>query len=634
MKKLFLLAFLLISSTLAFAQNLPRPSIRNENGVMRLQVLNFWSPAATSEQFQSSAKFYLVPVESTGASFAGLGTPIANNSIVCTDDDCQFPLPATIDPTKQFILFIDFGGKRYWAIANPYEKAEIKPSKDVHEKRNEVLISSSVPLDPDKPFTLNQTQLEIEDKGLFAKETKIPVAVQSISNNDPKRKANVTEITVKLNEKLDEGATTNLSTDGLTTKDNRPIPVAGSIEVAGLPGPNEPPKTQITLASIAATKQQPVFDLSGTAAFRTPKFDALGGRYLSQETLKNCQNKTNETEWRECIGELSERLETEDYINADDYNKCRGKSGEEWDECRESVKPRNFFAGLQPSINFDIGFNSTKSKNSITVNFPFVYYFNFTNRSIIDTQINAAVKAETDKETASGTKRKVFPLYVYGGWKNTPFFRLADIKMSFGPKVELYRRYYPRNLLASVRADFEFHRWLGTIASRRRMLSSDLNAAASRDEDKKLFGKLQDINFGWKFVPYLAFDLGRHVTEETVTKKLNNLNQSVTIPNFGIARIYGGGVGTFEWLIKRRVASISFDYSLYYLGLTEINSYNTDKLLLLRRVRGFQPFFKTTFEFSLDPARRYAFKATYENGRAIPGTEYLNKVTTGISLSY
>lgn len=601
MKRIFFLSFLLIFPALLTAQTL-QTKVRNESGADILQVLNFWGAGPTPQQIQANARFYLVPVETPGAAaFSGLATPISNVQVICSDDDCKFPIPSAINPTNQFILFVDYNGKRQWGLANPYEKAEIKSSKDVEEKRREVLVVAKAPLNPTQPFTLNQTQLELGKNSYFIKEIKQPVAINSIIDNDPSTaNANVTELTLLLDKKLDEGTVANLSTKGLKTANGRDITAAGAVEIAGLPGPVEPPKTQISLSHLAADHQIPVFDLSGTFAFRTSKFDSLGGRYLPSRT----------------------------------FQKCEGLTGENWDECREDVKPRDFFAGFLPSVNFDIGFNSTKSKNSITVNLPLVHYFNFTNRSIIDTKIKVATDAEKAVEELAGTKRPITPLYVYGGWANTPFFRLADIKLSFGPKIELYRKYRPRNFLASVRADFEFHRWLGTIASRRRLLSADLNAAAAPDETRKLFGKLRDIDFGWKFVPYLALDAGGHVTKETVQKRIANVNQTVMIPNFGIARFYGGGVGTLEWLINRRFASISFDYSVYYLASTEINSYSTETQLLLRRVRGFQPFFKTVFEFSLDPARRYSLKATYENGRALPGTEYLNKVTTGISLSY
>jgi hypothetical protein len=579
MKPILLLTIVLIFSALASAQSL-QTAIRNEAGVIKLQVFSFWPTGTAPGLVQANAQFYLAQVASLGGSFSGPATQINNPGVVCSFDDCKFPIPGTIVLTDPFILFIDYNGKRYWVLANPYEKADIKPSKDVENKRQEVLVVSKVPLDPAQPFTLNQSQFNISDNAYFVKELKSQIPVRSFTDNDPSaNNANVTEITLELDKKLDEGTVANLSTDGLTTANGSAIPSSGSIEIAGLPGPTEPPKTQISFSHIAADHQVPVFDLSGSVAFRTPKFDSLGGRYLSP-------------------------------------------------------KPRDSFAGFMPSVNFDIGFNSTKSKNSIVVNLPFVYYFNYKNREIIDAKIDVATAAEKAAELAAGTKSPVFPLYVYGGWANTPFFRLADIKLSIGPKIELYRKYYPRNFLATVRADFEFHRWLGTIASRRLLLSFDLNTTASRDDDRKLFGKLRDVDFGWKFVPYLAFDAGGHLTKETVMKRLANVNQTVVVPNFAIARFYGGGVGTFEWLVNRRIASINFDYSLYYLGTTEMNSYTTETQLLLRRVRGFQPFFKTVFEFSLDPARRYAFKATYENGRALPGTEYLNKVTTGISVSY
>jgi hypothetical protein len=382
----------------------------------------------------------------------------------------------------------------------------------------------------------------------------------------------------------------------------------GSIKISGSPAPPEAPKINISLTSLAGVRQKPVVDLTGTMAFRTPKFATLFGRYSV------CGREAANPEDKETRAK---------YLIDNSSVECRDKrsflnrlitGGNAFDPTKRT--PFGYFAGFDPSISFDIGFNSTKSKNSITATFPFVYYINISSRTTIEDEISTTLPKYADKSPT--------PLYSFGGWANTPFWSIADVKISFGPKIEFYNRYHPRNLLATIRADFEFHRWLGTIAGRRKLLAGDF-----KESDR-----LPPVNFGWKFVPYVEYDGGKHLTSESVKQKISGVQQQVTIPKFNINRVMGGGAGTFEWLVFDRYVGLSVDYSLAYLASDEKNSYATDTLLLLRNIRGFQPVFKTTFEFSFDPERRYSFKTTYENGRALPDLGNLNKVTTGITLTY
>lgn len=588
--------------------------MRSVRGQPNIQLLPFWPVGTNPANVMANGRFNLMPLDS-------LGAPASPTSVLCNFNVCELDFGAGFDPAKEYLLVIEFGGKRYWGQVKVFGKAAVVSSKDVTEKRREVRVTTKVPLNRNAltGATLVRSEYEIDPNLFIVKEKTTPIGATITGTNDVTGN-NITEVIYRLDKKLNEGMVTTLSVPNMqvnlvnpATNSNYLLTPTGPIEIAGLASPPEAPKTVISFAHIAANRQKPVFELSGTTAFRRVKFATLIGRYSPCSTGVRNQNETYDASSEECRGGSA--------IRSLFFGQSPAVTA-------PGATPPNFFAGFDPMVSFDIGFNSTKSKNSIIVNLPFVYYLNYSNRNNVTAQADAAVAAEK----AAG--RDAIPLYVYGGWLDTPNDRLADVKFSFGPKIEFYRKYRPRNLLGSLRGDFEFHKWLGTISARRKLISADLNLSASKDEDKKIFGRLPQINFGWKLVPYAAFDGGAHVTSETVSKKFGSMTQSVVVPHYNIARISGGATGLVEWVVARKYVGFSFDYAMVFIGSPETNSVATSTRLELRRIRGFQPFFKTTLEFALDPAKRYAFKAVYENGRALPSLEYLNKVTTGISITY
>jgi hypothetical protein len=213
----------------------------------------------------------------------------------------------------------------------------------------------------------------------------------------------------------------------------------------------------------------------------------------------------------------------------------------------------------------------------------------------------------------------------YADWKNTPWYYLADIKFYLGPKAEFDRNFKRKNLVANTRLDFNFHRWLATIANQRAMITDPENGIG---EEK---GKsLEGINFGFQLVPYVSVDAGGHVNNETVH---NDAGASVYVPRHAIFRTYFGFTGVFEWRLFDRPVSLNLDESAGYLAMEEQIGYVDDSGVFLRRVRGIQPHFKTSFDISFDPAKHYSLSLEYENGRQAPNFVYLNKFTTEIKIS-
>jgi hypothetical protein len=70
------------------------------------------------------------------------------------------------------------------------------------------------------------------------------------------------------------------------------------------------------------------------------------------------------------------------------------------------------------------------------------------------------------------------------------------------------------------------------------------------------------------------------------------------------------------------------------LALPEMIGFTTSSGVAFRRLSGIQPHTKASIDFSFDPAKHYSWNVTYENGRAAPNFEYLNKVSSGIKVIY
>ena len=109
---------------------------------------------------------------------------------------------------------------------------------------------------------------------------------------------------------------------------------------------------------------------------------------------------------------------------------------------------------------------------------------------------------------------------------------------------------------------------------------------------------------------------------------------SLVVPRHKILRGYVGFTGTAEWRVGSVPMTLTFDESLVYIGARETIGFPTDTGVGSRQLRGFHPHLKTEWSIAFDPAKRYNFTVTYENGRLAPNFEYLNKVSSGIKVQY
>jgi len=267
---------------------------------------------------------------------------------------------------------------------------------------------------------------------------------------------------------------------------------------------------------------------------------------------------------------------------------------------------------LEPKLSIDLGLGQTKSNNSIIFAIPFKRDW-----SIAGSESGERISALDPK------KGEIAKLPTYYGWRQMPLYRLNSIEFRSGLKFESDRRFARINVLNSVRFDFMFGRWLASIAERRALLKEDLG----KERSEQVF-----MRYGFRLVPYINFDFGGKVTSEVVENTKKGVR--VVIPRDSIFRGQFGFINLYQWYLLSFPMSLTIDETFSYLWKTETIGSVTTEGVNLRRIRGFQHRGKVSFDIYLDPAKRYSFNITYENGRTAPNFEYLNRVTTGFRLQY
>ncbi|MFL6208094.1 MAG: hypothetical protein ACJ74W_04550 [Pyrinomonadaceae bacterium] len=274
----------------------------------------------------------------------------------------------------------------------------------------------------------------------------------------------------------------------------------------------------------------------------------------------------------------------------------------------------------EPTAAIDVGLRSTKSNNSVVL-MP----LNFRNVFLEDVfalnppPANGAPRLTTAQQKDQRGRRPS----AWDAWRTAPWYKPSDVEFTVGPKAEFDRNFKRKNLLGSVRFDFNFHRWLATMSKKREILENDLNYG-------KAIASQTIFNFGWRLVPYAAFDFGGHVNNETVSKK----GKSVFVPRHSIFRSYAGLASTFEWNTFALPTTLTIEEALVHLAKRETIGFTTDSGVELRQLRGFHHRSKAALDFAFDPAKHYTFNLTYENGRLAPNFEYLNKLTAGFKVVY
>lgn len=295
-------------------------------------------------------------------------------------------------------------------------------------------------------------------------------------------------------------------------------------------------------------------------------------------------------------------------------------------------KSENELIYFEPVLSFDIGLGATKSKNNITLELPtFKYSFNFPRSSgcKIDTAPNLRSVPNESLENPKMTegKRDTVLLPCYSAWSQRNLLTLYSVDLKAGPKFETDKKFSKVNALGSVQFALNFDRWQHSIANQRNYLEMDLKNTAYK-------GNVNDIliKTGFTLTPRIGFEFGRKLTTEIVANKSQTIRQ--VIPQNPIFRTYIGFIGIFEWNHRIFPIKLTVSEDLLFLALTETSSEIKSNMLDLRKVRGFHPLGKASLDIALDPAKRYNFNITYENGRAAPNFEYLNTVKTGFRINY
>lgn len=259
---------------------------------------------------------------------------------------------------------------------------------------------------------------------------------------------------------------------------------------------------------------------------------------------------------------------------------------------------------LQPEIKADVGLGDTKSDN--TISFALLAHYS----------------SDPSNLGTPGLSLKDVQLKTFYKWRKTPWYRLGYYDFFIGPKLEADRAFHRVNMLGDVRFEFRFHRWVATIAEKRKLLTPELKQEAD----------LVEINRGFRVIPYLTFDFGGSVRNETVENKDKNL--SLSVPRHSIFRTNVGFKSLFQWRLFSFPMTLKFEERLMHLAKHEDVAFETDEGIGFRSLRGFHHRGEAQWGVAFDPAQHFNFTVTYENGRKAPDFEYLNKISTGFKIIF
>jgi hypothetical protein len=269
----------------------------------------------------------------------------------------------------------------------------------------------------------------------------------------------------------------------------------------------------------------------------------------------------------------------------------------------------------RPEVKADVGLGDTKSDNAISLALLGMY-----------SSHTSCTGERTRKGSKSPGKCEDPPpdvqLRAYYSWRTTPWYRLARYDFFVGPKLEADRAFDRINMLGTARFEFRFHRWIATINEKRDLLRANLNEDAD----------LVEINNGFRLIPYLSFDFGGSVRNETVENKDKNV--SISVPRYSIFRTNVGVKSLFQWRLFSFPMTLTLEERLMYLAQREDIAFETDEGVGFRSMRGFHHRGEAEWRLAFDPAQHFNFTITYENGRKAPNFEYLNKVSTGFKIIF
>ncbi len=296
------------------------------------------------------------------------------------------------------------------------------------------------------------------------------------------------------------------------------------------------------------------------------------------------------------------------------------------------AKSDNDLFYFEPILTFDVGLGATKSKNFISLELPILKYsveFPHPSGCRVLTPPNLkgdfADVVENPKMTEG--KKDSVPLPCYSEWSRRHPLSLYSIDLKIGPKFETDRKFSRINALGTIQFDFNFDRWQRSIANQRSYLEADLKNTAYRNNFNDVW-----IKTGFTITPRLGFEFGRKLTAEVIKNKTNTIRH--IIPSSPILRAYTGISAEFEFNYGFLPMKLTLNQDLFYLASAESSGEFKSNVLNIRRVRGFHPLGRASLDIALDPAKRYNFNITFENGRSAPNFEYLNTVKTGLRIIY
>jgi len=260
---------------------------------------------------------------------------------------------------------------------------------------------------------------------------------------------------------------------------------------------------------------------------------------------------------------------------------------------RNIILPR----GLQfdPSVSFDVGSGNSKSTNAVTIPSQFIrpWIFGIPNAK--------RVGLPSDLNTLKSVSPKV-------------------LNGMFGPRAEFDTQYGGTNVLGETRAEL----YLTSLYQ-----TSSFQGAGIAMGNPAIRDLLDLPGNGFSLAPYLQFDGGGHVTAQSITNSgVGTVNAHIS--TYKISRLYLGVKGTAQYARN----TIALDGSWVDIFLAESVPFIQNKVVLVRRINGFQPHAKGTYSIYLDDAKHLAGSVSWENGRSAPSFGYLNKVTIGLQVTY
>lgn len=293
---------------------------------------------------------------------------------------------------------------------------------------------------------------------------------------------------------------------------------------------------------------------------------------------------------------------------------------------------------IEPKLSVDVGLGNTSSKNAITLELPTLRHRFFIREPKGDCEKKIPPtlrrKPEINEIKPSSTitegKSTIVPLSLgcYAGWRSRNPLSLYSIDLNVGPKFEINEKFTKINALGTARLDFNFDRWQNSIARQRSYLKADL----AKFEDYKENYKDVLINYGFSITPRIGIEAGKKLSGDLFENDSKSIH--FVIAPYPILRSYAGFESVFE--INRFHLPITFSISqdFYYFAKPETVGEIKDNVLILSKIRGFQPHGKATLDIGIGPSKRYSFTTTYENGRSAPNFKYLNTVKSGIRIVY